>query len=65
MQGKLTKRPLSFVIRTECKNSGDPIEIAIDSDLGYRVADEQGGTRVFVPMVDVMALDEPSIIESF
>jgi hypothetical protein len=61
----LTKRQLSFVIRTECKNSGDPIEIAIDSDLGCRVADELSGVRVFVPLVDVMTLDEPSIIESF
>jgi hypothetical protein len=61
----LIKRPLSFVIRSECKNSGDPIEIAIDSDLRYRVADEQIGVRVFVPMVDVITLDEPSIIDSF
>ena len=65
MQGQLIKRPLSFVIRSECKSSGDPIEIAIDSDLRYRVDDEQSGMRVFVPLVDAIKLDEPSIIDSF
>jgi hypothetical protein len=65
VQGQLTKKRISFVIRTECAGSGDPIVIDIDSDLRYRVADEHRGVRIFVPMVDVMKLKEPSIIDSF
>ena len=49
MQGQLAKKPLSFVIRTECANSGDPILIDIDSELRYRVADEHRGLEVFCP----------------
>lgn len=41
------------------------MQIAIDSDLRYRVSDEQSGMRVFVPLVDAIKLDEPSIINSF
>lgn len=65
VQGQLIKRPISFIIRTECKSSGDLMQIAIDSDLRYRVSDEQSGMRVFVPLVDAIKLDEPSIINSF
>ena len=61
----MTKRELSFVIKTECAASGDPILIDIDSRLRYRVADEHKGLRIFVPLVDVAKLNEPSIIDSF
>jgi hypothetical protein len=53
------------VISSSCAQSGKPLVIDIDSDLRYRVADEARDVRVFVPLVDVSKLDEPSIIDSF
>jgi hypothetical protein len=41
------------------------LRIDIESDLRYRVADEDRGLRIFVPLVDISKLNEPSIIDSF
>jgi hypothetical protein len=53
------------VIRSVCAQSGRPLRIDIDTELNYRLDDGDGGLRLFVPLVDVSTLNEPSIIDSF
>jgi hypothetical protein len=38
--------------------------LEIDSDLDYRVVEEDAEPLVFVPMVDFDKLDDPSIIDA-
>jgi hypothetical protein len=65
VQGQLRGEPLSFVIETECGHCQEPIHIEIDSQLKYRVMESGAQPLVYVPMVDVHKLEEPSIIDSF
>ncbi len=65
MQGQLSGESLSFVIRSVCAQSGRPLRIDIDTQLNYRLDDGDRGLRLFVPLVDVATLNEPSIIDSF
>jgi hypothetical protein len=65
VQGRLRGEPLEFVIETECMHCGRPMQIAIDSELEYRVVEGGAEPLVYVPMVDVHTLDEPSIIDRF
>jgi len=65
VQGRLRGEGLSFVVETACANSGRPIGIEIDSELNYRVIQEQADPRIFVPLIDVDRLDDPSIIDAF
>lgn len=65
MQGHLLEKHLSCTIDTECAHCRRPIQIELDSDLTYRVAGEEAAPLVHVPLVDVHALDEPSIIDAF
>jgi hypothetical protein len=37
----------------------------MDSDLNYRVVEDDAEPVVFVPMVDFDKLDDPSIIDAF
>jgi hypothetical protein len=37
----------------------------MDSDLGYRVLEDDAEPLVFVPMVDFDRLEDPSIIDAF
>jgi hypothetical protein len=64
VQGHLREEHLSFTIDTECGHCGEPIQIEMDSELAYQVV--QGAEPlVYVPMVDVHELDDPSIIDGF
>ena len=64
VQGHLRKEYLSVTIDTECGHCGAPMQIGIDSEMSCQVV--QGETPlVYVPMVDVHQLDEPSIIDGF
>ena len=65
VQGRLRGEPLSFVIDTECGHCHQPLQIEIDSELSYRVVTEGTEPLVYVPMVDLHKLEEPSIIERF
>jgi hypothetical protein len=56
---------LSFVVETRCGHCGQPLHIEIDTDLAYRVAEEEAEPLVYAPLVDFQKLDEPSIIDSF
>ncbi|MCP4541104.1 MAG: hypothetical protein GY832_28555 [Chloroflexi bacterium] len=65
VQGQLWGEHLSFVVETECANSGQLIQIEIDSELKYRIAKGEADLRIFVPLIDVDKLDDPSIIDAF
>ena len=53
------------MIETECGHCHQPIHIEIDSQLKYRVVESGTEPLVYVPMVDVHKLEEPSIIDGF
>lgn len=65
VQGQLRRTALSVTIQTECAHCRRPMEISIDSDLRWRV-DEAGCDPIaFSPAVDLINLEEESIIDSF
>ncbi len=66
VQGQLRKdENLSFRIETACAHCGQPIHIAIDGALKYQVDEKDSRPLVFVPMVDMGKLKDPSIIDAF
>jgi hypothetical protein len=65
VQGQLRGERLSFVIETECGHCQRPIHIEIDSELQYRVLEEGAEPLIYVPLVNVQKLNEPSIVDSF
>ena len=65
MQGQLRAEPLSFRIESRCAHCERPIEIEIDSEMNYRVLQEDATPIVFVPLVDVEKLEDMSIIDAF
>jgi hypothetical protein len=65
VQGQLRGKTLSFVVDSVCADSGQPIQIEIDSELAYRVVQEEADIRIFVPLIDADRLDDPSIIDAF
>lgn len=65
VQGQLRGEPLSFSIETECGHCQEPIRIEIDSEMKYRVSVTAAEPLVYVPMVDLHKLEDPSIIDGF
>ena len=65
MQGQLRNEKLSFLLQTTCAHCGEPIEIAIDSELQYQVKSSGADPLVFVPIIDFATLEDPSIIDAF
>ena len=65
VQGQLWGERLTFVVESTCADSGCPIRIEIDSELNYGVLQEEADLRIFVPIIDVERLDDPSIIDAF
>ena len=65
MQGQLRDEPLDFLIESTCAQSGQPIQIEIDGQLEYHVRQEDADPILFVPLMDVDKLDDPSIIDVF
>jgi hypothetical protein len=65
VQGHLRGEPLSCVIETECGHCHAPMQIELDSKLAYRVAVGDAEPLVYVPLVNLAKLEEPSIIDRF
>jgi hypothetical protein len=65
VQGRLRNETLSIVIKTECAHCAQPINIEIDHELKYHVAEEDADPLVFSPLVDFGKLTDPSIIDAF
>jgi hypothetical protein len=64
VQGHLRNESLAITFQTECAHCARPMQIEIDSQLAYRVA-EGDAPMIFVPMVDFERLKDPSIIHAF
>jgi hypothetical protein len=65
VQGRLRKKHLSVTIMTECAHCAQPIQIEVDSELQYRVKDEEAEPLVFEPLIDWQTFTEPNIIDAF
>jgi hypothetical protein len=65
VQGQLREESLTFEVETECAHCKQPLHLEMDSDLNYRVVEDDAEPLVFVPMVDFSKLEDPSIIDAF
>jgi hypothetical protein len=65
VQGRLRNQALTVTVRTECAHCKAPMELTIDSDLNYKVRDKGCEPIVFMPDVDLLNLDDESIINAF
>jgi len=64
VQGHLRKVALEVTIESECAHCGQPMRIAIDSELRCRVLEGEEPI-VFVPLLDFEKLKAPNIIDDF
>jgi hypothetical protein len=65
VQGQISGDKASATVETECGHCHQPLHIEIDSELEFHVVEEGAEPLVYVPLLDVRNLDEPSIIDSF
>ena len=66
VQGRLRNECLSVTVASSCGHCGRPMALDITSDLIYRRHDGVDTEPiVFVPEVDLAALEAPSIIDDF
>ena len=65
MQGHLLERNLSCTVETECAVSGRTIELEIESDLRLRVRSSSERPMLVIPLIDLGALEAPSIVDDF
>jgi hypothetical protein len=65
VQGKLRKENLVLTLNTACSNSGRRIRIEFDSDLNIRSIDEGSEPMLSVPLVNLLELEEPCIVDVF
>ena len=65
MQGKLRNEPVTVRVETECAHCAKTMEMEIDSHLHVKPDDEKCEPIIFVPDVDLLNLQEDSIIDSF
>lgn len=52
-------------IRTACAHCGQPLNIALDHTLKYRVQETEAAPLVFEPHVDWQTFSEPNIIDAY
>jgi len=65
VQGQLRREKLTVHIETECGHCHTPLHLEVDSDLNYRVQEAHAAPMLFVPMMNLRKLDDPSIIDAF
>ena len=65
MQGHLLKSALEVNISTSCTHCGSPMEIAVDSDLNYRIVEGAQEPLVFEPYIDWSQFKDPNIIDGY
>lgn len=65
VQGRLRDRETSFIIKTECSISGQPMQIEIDDHLKIKHVEEGADPHIFVPSIDLSTTKEPNIIDIF
>ena len=59
------ERNLSCTVETECAVSGRTIELEIESDLRLRVRSSSERPMLVIPLIDLGALEAPSIVDDF
>ena len=64
VQGHLRNEQVAVTFETECAHCSRSMQIEVDSELGYRVA-EGAEPLVFAPLLDFAKLKDPSIIHAF
>jgi hypothetical protein len=65
VQGQLRREHLTVHIETECGHCREPLHLEVDSELNYRVQESNAAPLVFIPIVNMKKLDDPSIIDAF
>jgi hypothetical protein len=65
VQGRLQKKTLSTITRTECGHCNQQIEVEIDNELNYRILGPEVNPLIFIPIVNFAKLADPSIIDAF
>jgi hypothetical protein len=65
VQGRLLDEDLSCTVESECAISGRPIVFELDSSLRYRVLPPGEKPVFFIPMIDLLDLDAPCIVDDF
>ena len=65
VQGRLLEKDLGCEIETECVISGRPIVFELDGDLRYSVRPPAEEPVFFIPMIDLLNLDAPCIVDDF
>jgi hypothetical protein len=65
VQGQLRGEYVSVDVKTECAHCARPIEMTIDSDLGFTVREEGCEPVIFVPQVDLFKVEDENIIDAF
>ena len=65
MQGQLRHETQSVTITTECAINHQTIHIEIDSDLIFRIHEEDADPWLYLPLIDFGKLKDPSITDVF
>jgi len=65
VQGRLRKKSLSVVVKTECAYCSEPLTLDIDSELNCKVREKGADPLIFIPDVKIDVLKDPNIIEAF
>jgi hypothetical protein len=65
VQGKLRNESVTVRVETECAHCAKTMEMEIDSHLQVKPYDKKCEPVIFVPDIDLLNLEEDSIIDSF
>jgi hypothetical protein len=65
VEGRLRNEALSVDVSTECAHCKQPMHLTIDHELSCTVRDKGCKPVVFIPDVDLLRLEEESIINAF
>ena len=65
VQGRLRQESISVTIDTVCAHCDQPINITMDSEMNYTVAQENADPLIFHPQIDWESFSAPNIISQF
>jgi hypothetical protein len=65
VQGQLRNEPLDCIIISKCARTGRTLHIEIDSELNYKIQEQDAVPLLSVPMVNFGTLEDSSIIDAF
>jgi hypothetical protein len=65
VQGRLRKESISVTIDTVCAHCDQPIQIKLDSEMNFEVAQKNANPYIFSPQIDWGSFTAPNIIPDF